>query len=64
MLLAITLSPKKAFWRGLIISARATTSLADRILEITLYTILQQEIGLKSAVQVTLADLGMRAMME
>jgi hypothetical protein len=64
MLSAINLPPRKAFYRGLIISARAITSLTERILEITLYTTLQQEIGLKSVVVETVADLGIRAMME
>jgi hypothetical protein len=64
MLSAINLLPRKAFYRGLIISARAITSLTERILEITLYTTLQQEIGLKSVVVETVADLGIRAMME
>jgi hypothetical protein len=64
MLSTIILPPRKAFWKGLIIFVRATASLVERILEITFYTTLQQEIGLKSAVEVTLADLGMRAMMK
>jgi len=64
MLSAINLPPKKAFCRGLIISARAIASLTERILEITLYTTLQQEIGLKLVVVETLADLRIRAMME
>jgi hypothetical protein len=63
MLSAINRLPRKAFCIGLIIVARAWDSLTVRILAITLYITLQQEIGRKSEADIALANLGIRAMM-
>jgi hypothetical protein len=57
----INLPPKKAFCIGLMILVKAWANQLDNIFKITLYIILQLEIGLKSLVEETFADLGTNA---